>query len=465
MDFNRTDDTISAIATPIGEGGIGIIKISGADASTIANRLFRPRKPARRLKSHQLYHGWIVDPDSREVVDEVLLSYMASPHTYTREDVVEINCHSGFMVLSQILELVLQSGARLADPGEFTRRAFLNGRIDLSQAEAVLEVIHSKSQQSLKLAGRQLRGDFRDRILAWRGQLLQLQTEIEAFIDFSDDLDEDVSEPSFSLHSLEEELINPLKETLESHESGRILREGFTLVLVGKPNVGKSSLLNVLLGKNRAIVTHLPGTTRDVIEDSFLLSGILVKILDTAGIRLKPDTIESIGIERTVASVAEADAVLWLIDQSRLLSDEDDRVFQTISGRRYIIVLNKSDLSAVVSAEEVKRRYDSTAPVLQLSVFDQAQIDKLRDYLTDSFLRCPLEMNGSALIPNLRHKACFEQALGSLLRARELVAEGSYNELISLEFHSARKSLDLVLGLEADEDLLDSIFLNFCIGK
>lgn len=465
MDFNLNHDTISAIATPLGEGGIGIIKISGPDASTIASRLFRPRKFAHPLKSHQLYHGWIVDPDSQEVVDEVLLSFMASPHTYTREDLVEINCHSGFMVLNQILELVLRSGARLAEPGEFTRRAFLSGRIDLSQAEAVLDVIHSRSQQSLTLAGRHLRGDFRDRILGWRDQLFQLQAEIEAFIDFSDDLDEDANESSFLLHSLEEELINPLEQMLKSYESGRILREGLTLVLVGKPNVGKSSLLNVLLGKNRAIVTHLPGTTRDVIEDSFLLSGVLIKILDTAGIRLKPDTIESMGIERTLASVAEADAVLWLIDQSQPLSDEDDRVFQTISGRRYIILLNKSDLPSVVSVDEVKRRYDSTAPVLKLSVFDPVHVEKLREYLTNTFLRRPLEINRSAMIPNLRHKACFEQALASLLRARELVEDGSYTELVSLEIHSARKNLDTVLGLEADEGLLDSIFSNFCIGK
>lgn len=465
MDFNFNDDTISAIATPIGEGGIGIIKISGLDASKIANRLFRPLKFARPLKSHQLYHGWIVDPDSQEVVDEVLLSYMAAPYTYTREDVVEINCHSGFMVLNQILELVLQSGARLAEPGEFTRRAFLSGRIDLSQAEAVLDVIHSRSQQSLTLAGRHLTGEFRDRILAWRNQLFDLQAALEAFIDFSDDLDENVDESATLLSSLEKESINPLKQMLKSYESGRILREGLTLVLVGKPNVGKSSLLNVLLGKNRAIVTHLPGTTRDVIEDSFLLSGVLVKILDTAGIRLKPDTIEAIGIERTLASVAEADVILWLIDQSQPLSDEDDRVFQTISGRRYCTLLNKSDLPSIVSVDEVKRRYGSTAPVLNLSVFDLAHIEILRDYLTDTFLRSPLEMNRSALIPNLRHKERFEQALASLLRARELVEEGSYTELISLEIHSARKHLDTVLGLEGDEDLLDSIFSNFCIGK
>jgi tRNA modification GTPase len=398
-------------------------------------------------------------------VDEVLLSYMAGPHTYTREDVVEINCHSGFMVLSQILELVLRNGARLAEPGEFTRRAFLSGRIDLSQAEAVLDVIHSRSQQSLKLAGLQLRGDFRNRVLEWREQLLRLQTVLEAFIDFGDDLDEDASESSFSLHLLEEELISPLQHMIDTYESGRILREGFTLVLVGKPNVGKSSLLNVLLGKDRAIVTHLPGTTRDVIEDSFLLSGVLVKILDTAGIRLEPDAIESIGIERTLASIGEADAVLWLIDQSRQLTDDDDKIFRTISELRHIIILNKSDLSRVVSADTVKRRYGSTSPVLNLSVFDPVQIDKLREFLADTFLRRPLERNRSALIPNLRHKVCFEEALASLQRARELLVESSYSELVSLEFHSARRSLGSVLGLEADEDLLDSIFSNFCIGK
>jgi tRNA modification GTPase len=464
MDSILFEDTICAIATPIGEGGIGIIKISGPEAQEIAAKLFRPYTSSDSFESHRLQYGTIRDPNSQEVVDEVLLSFMAGPHTYTRENVVEINCHGGYLVLSRVLELALQGGCRLAEPGEFTRRAFLNGRIDLSQAEAVLDIIHSRSEQSLLMANRHLRGDFRERIAAWRDQLFRLHTEVEACIDFSDDLEEDPS-LSQSLALGLEEVIVPLEQALAGYDRGRILREGLTLVLVGKPNVGKSSLLNALLGKDRAIVTPIPGTTRDIIEDSFLLSGVLVKILDTAGIRLKPDGIESIGIERTLASVVEADVVLWLIDQSQPLTEEDDRVYTAVSSQRYVVLLNKSDLPPVVPVEEVTKRYNLDKPAFSLSVFNSADIDKLRTQLTDTFLKRPLQMSPSAIVPNLRQKGCFEQAIASLHRAKTLVEESSYTELVSLELHSARRYLDLVLGIEADDDLLDSIFSQFCIGK
>jgi len=465
MDFKLNQDTISAIATPIGQGGIGIVKISGPAALVIAETIFRPRKPVHSFETHKLYHGWIVEPETQEVIDEVLLSYMANPHTYTREDLVEINCHSGFMVLNRIMELVLHSGSRLAEPGEFTRRAFLNGRIDLSQAEAVTDIIHSKSQQSLLAAGRHLRGDFRDRIIVLRDQLFQLQTEIEAFIDFSDDLDEETIERPLAHLRLDESLIHPLSQILACYESGRILREGLTLVLVGKPNVGKSSLLNVLLGKDRAIVTSIPGTTRDVIEDSFLLSGVLVRILDTAGIRLQPDSIESMGIERTLSSVVEADVILWLIDQSQPLSQEDDQVFKAVSSRQYLALLNKSDLPPVVTIDDIKNRYDRNATVLTMSVFNHFDIERLRTLLQDDFLGQPLEVDRSAMIPNLRQKECLEKSLMALHRAKELLESGSYTELVSLEIQAAKKQLNSVLGLEADQDLLDSIFSQFCIGK
>lgn len=465
MDFELNQDTISAIATPIGQGGIGIVKISGPAALTIAGKIFRPRKSIHSFETHKLYHGWIVEPATQEIIDEVLLSYMAGPHTYTREDLVEINCHSGFMVLNRIMELALQSGSRLAEPGEFTRRAFLNGRIDLSQAEAVVDIIHSKSQQSLLAAGRHLKGDFRDKISGLRDQLFQLQTEIEALIDFSDDLDEENIESPLAHLRLDESLINPLSQILASYESGRILREGLTLVLVGKPNVGKSSLLNVLLGRDRAIVTTIPGTTRDVIEDSFLLSGVLVRILDTAGIRLQPDSIESIGIERTLISLDEADIVLWLIDQSQPLSEEDDHIFKRVSSKQYVVLLNKSDLPPVVTIDEIRNRYDQKAKTLAMSVFKQLDIDRLRTFLRDAFLRQPLEMNRSAMIPNLRQKGCLEQSLRALLRAKELLEAGSYNELVSLEIQVAKKQLNSLLGLDIDQDLLENIFSQFCIGK
>jgi tRNA modification GTPase len=417
------------------------------------------------LKSHRLYYGWIRNPATNLVVDEVLLSYMAAPHTYTREDVVEVNCHSGYAVLNRILEMVLQTGARLAEPGEFTRRAFLNGRIDLSQAEAVIELVRSRSEQSLLVANRILQGDLSQKIQSWREILLGLQAELEAAIDFCEDLEDEPADHLLMLQNLHEQVLRPLQEVVDHFEDGRILREGFTIVLVGRPNVGKSSLLNALLRKDRAIVTPFPGTTRDVIEDSFLLSGILVRVLDTAGIRHRPDGIESLGIERTFQSVEEADIVLWLVDGSQPLTEEDDAVFANVASKRYVVLVNKMDLPAKVSIQEVRKRFGESAPILGLSVLDSCQIKSLRDFLTETFLRNPLEMGHSLITPNLRQKECLEQALQALLRARGLLQAGSYGELASIELAVARRQLESILGWVRDDEVLDRIFSQFCIGK
>ncbi|MFZ2445954.1 MAG: tRNA uridine-5-carboxymethylaminomethyl(34) synthesis GTPase MnmE [Syntrophobacteraceae bacterium] len=469
MDFRLLQDTICAIATPVGEAGIGIIRLSGPEAPSLARRIFKSRNPEHKFIPHTLHYGWIKDPSTGELIDEVLLSYMAAPRTYTREDVVEINCHSGFAVLNRILELVLSCGARLAEPGEFTRRAFLNGRIDLSQAEAVIEIIRSRSEQGLLLANRHLRGDFRSIIETWRETLLLAQSRIEAFIDFSEDLPEEDEEEAPAYQSLLDELkrdvIDPLASVLRRYDEGRVLREGLTLVLVGKPNVGKSSMLNALLGKDRAIVTAAPGTTRDVIEDSFLLSGVQVRILDTAGIRNQPDEIESHGIERTLRSVSEADVVLWLIDNSRPLTSEDRKVYDAVGGSRYIVLLNKSDLAPAFPIEKVQDRFAGPAPILRISVKNASDIARLKTYLSETFVMRPIEHCRSEIVPNLRQKECLENARGALARAGELLISGSYGELVSLELQSARRQIEAILGWENDGDLLDRIFSRFCVGK
>lgn len=469
MDFRLLQDTICAIATPIGEAGIGLIKISGPETRSLARKIFQPRRSGQTLKSHTLHYGWIKDPASGELIDEVLLSYMAGPCTYTREDVAEINCHSGYAVLNRILKLVMASGARLAEPGEFTRRAFLNGRIDLSQAEAVIEIIRSRSEQGLLLANRNLRGDFRKIVESWRETLLLAQTRIEVFIDFAEDLPEEaeteVPEYLSLLHEVQRDVAEPLASVLSKYEEGRVLREGLTLVLVGKPNVGKSSMLNALLGKDRAIVTAAPGTTRDVIEDSFLLSGVQVRILDTAGIRNQPDEIESFGIERALRSVSEADVVLWLIDHSRPLTSEDRKVFEALHESRYIILLNKSDLPPAFPIETIHDRFSGPAPIFRLSVRNSSDIDRLKTYLTEAFIMRPIERCRSEIVPNIRQKECLENARDALGRAEELLTSGAYGELVSLEFHAARKQLEAILGWENDNELLDSIFSQFCIGK
>ena len=446
-----------------------MIKLSGPEALSIAKKIFRPKDPQKSLKSHTLHYGWIKDPVTGETLDEVLLCFMAAPRTYTCEDVVEINCHSGYAVLNRILGLAMSTGARPAQPGEFTRRAFLNGRIDLSQAEAVIEIIRSRSEQGILLANRHLRGELRQLVEKWHETLLQAQTRLEAFIDFSEDLEEEAEPEALANKSLLEEVLEgvarPLAAVLSKYEEGRVLREGITLVLVGKPNVGKSSMLNALLGKDRAIVTAAPGTTRDVIEDTFILGGVQVRVLDTAGIRSQPDEIESYGIEMTIRSIAEADVVLWLIDNSRPLTAEDEKVYESIGESRRIVLLNKSDLPPAFPIECVRQRFPGNGPFLGLSAKNPSHIERLKTYLAESFIMRPIENCKSEIVPNLRQKECLEKAMNAIVRAEELMSSNAYSELVSLELESARRQLAALLGRGNDAELLDRIFLQFCVGK
>ncbi|MDR3557382.1 MAG: tRNA uridine-5-carboxymethylaminomethyl(34) synthesis GTPase MnmE [Syntrophobacteraceae bacterium] len=469
MDLELLNDTICAIATPVGEAGIGLIRLSGPEALGIVRKIFRYKDPELPPRSHTLRYGWIVDPVSGELVDEVLLSYMSGPRTYTREDVVEINCHSGYAVLDRVLGLVMAAGARLAQPGEFTRRAFLSGRIDLSQAEAVIEMIRSRSEQGLLLANRHLRGDFKQLVEDWLEILAQAQSHLEALIDFSEDLaDEAGQEPSLYeslLENVVERVARPLRTARNRFEEGRVLRDGLTFVLVGKPNVGKSSMLNGFLGKDRAIVTAAPGTTRDVIEDSFLLGGVQVRLLDTAGIRGEPDEIESRGIEMTIRSLSQADVALWLIDHSRPLSAEDHRVYEAIGDKRCVVILNKSDLPPAFTAQTVQERFPGLGPAISLSVKNPSDIDQLKGRLAEAFISKPVDNCGSQIVPNIRQKECLDRAMDSLLKAEELLRSNAYGELISFEIESARKQLEAILGRSHDVELLDRIFLQFCVGK
>ena len=469
MDLELLTDTICAIATPIGEAGVGIVRLSGPEALNAARRVFRHKDPDLLLRSHTLHHGWIVDPFSGELIDEVLVSYMAAPRTYTREDVVEINCHGGFGVLNRVLGLVIAAGARLAQPGEFTRRAFLNGRIDLSQAEAVIEMIRSRSEQGLLLANRHLRGDLRKLVEDWLEILAQTQSHLEALIDFSEDLADEAGQEPTLYESLLENLVGgvsePLRATLSRFAEGRVLREGLTFVLAGKPNVGKSSLLNGLLGMDRAIVTAAPGTTRDVIEDTFLLGGVQVRVLDTAGIRGEPDEIESRGIEMTIRSLARADVTLWLIDHSRPLTGEDQRVYEAIGDNRCVVILNKRDLPPAFPVDSVRQRFPALDPPICLSADNPADIEDLKARLAEMFIRNPVKNCGSQIVPNIRQKDCLERALGSLLTAAELLRSKSYGELVSFEIESARRQLEAIVGRSHDIDLLDRIFSRFCVGK
>jgi tRNA modification GTPase len=467
--FAAFHDTICAVATPVGEGGIGILRISGPDSLAILKRLFRSLRHFEDYESHRLYHGWITDPESGEPLDEVLACWMAGPRTYTREDVVEINSHSGFGILSRLLHLVLASGARLAQPGEFTRRAFLSGRIDLSQAEAVIEIIRSRSEESLRLAGRQMAGELRWLVESWREKLLSFQARIEAFIDFSDDLDD--SEPAESQSLIEDirrQCLEPMMDLVRRYDEGRWLREGLTLVIAGKPNVGKSSLLNGLLGRERAIVTPIPGTTRDIIEDALILRGVTVRIQDTAGLRPGGDVIEAMGMAKTRECLASADGILWMLDVSRPLDDDDDAVHQSVTGRRLMVLLNKVDLPGCFTQEIVRQRYRLAAsvPVLALSALSAPDLDRLRSAAESALLDHPLVTpNASSLVPSLRHKGCLDAAASHLERAIVLLGEGGLGELVSLELGLARQALESILGIDGDDALLDRIFGDFCVGK
>jgi tRNA modification GTPase len=467
MDFSPPDDTICALATAIGEAGIGIVKVSGPEALTFVQPLFEPAGlgPAYTWQSHRLYYGWIRETAANRRLDEVLVSYMRGPRSYTGEDVVEINCHSGFAVLNQILELVLAQGARLAQPGEFTRRAFLNGRIDLTQAEAVADVIRSRSERSLEIAGRQLQGELKRQVEQWRLTGLDLQARIEATLDFADDLEDESEWRPLVVTALRHRLIPEIARLIEHYDEQRILRDGLALVLVGRPNVGKSSLLNALVGKQRAIVTPIPGTTRDIIEDSFLLAGIQVKILDTAGIRDKADQIELIGIDRAIESMDQADLVVWLIDRSEPLSAADDLIHQRLQGKPCLVVLNKSDLPAAIAPEDVANRYQPGFGLLQLSALDPNDAARLKEHLRSRLFEGAFAAAAQSFVPNLRQQQALAAASEALHRALALAETSDYAELVSSELQLCRQCFDDVLGITADPDLLERIFSQFCIGK
>ena len=457
------EDTICALATPVGEGGIGIIKISGPDALNIAKKLFRHDPPIDHFVSHRLYYGLIADPENDTVLDEVLLSYMQAPRTYTREDVVEINCHSGPIVYKRILELVMDAGARLAEPGEFTKRAFLNGRIDLTQAEAIIDLIKTRSDRGVELAAQHLRGKFHDKIEEWRSTLIDILARVEACIDFPEDMEEEL-ESEEVIESIRRGIIGPIQEALSNYDSGRILREGLKMVIVGKPNVGKSSLLNALLKEDRAIVSEIPGTTRDTIEESFSLKGIPIHIIDTAGLRAPGDKVEALGITRAKDRLAEADFVLFVIDRSVPLEKEDTEIFEEVKSKEGLIVLNKIDLPERTREEELREHFEKF-PVVPVSVRTEKGLDKLEEEIFERIIKARIDYDRSMLAPNLRHKKCLELAVEYLNNAIDLLRKDESPELIAFELKQALDKLSEIVGENVGEDILDHIFSQFCIGK
>ncbi len=459
---NGKRDTIAAIATPHGESGIGIVRISGPLAEKVAKKLFCPKKGPTRLKSHHLYYGEIVDPEKEKSLDEVLLTLMRKPKTYTREDVVEINCHGGYLVLKGVLELVLGQGVRLAQPGEFTKRAFLNGRIDLSQAEAVIDVIRAKTAKSLDIANKQLRGDLSHEIEGLRTGIVKCLAFVEALIDFPDEeieVNEDVIRGDLERGQ------GRVSELIKTYEEGRIYRDGVLVSIVGKTNVGKSSLLNILLRENRAIVTPIPGTTRDVIEGVVNLHDIPVRLVDTAGMRRASDPIEREGVRLAKGKVAEADMAILVIDGSRSLDKHDWEIIEEVRGKNKVAAVNKRDLPIRVSMEDIQRALPNTRAV-EISALKNRGIETLREAICSTLTGDGIGLDaGEVLIVNARHKQALEGSLQCLRRAKEGVEERIPLELIALELRSCLDYLGEIGGETTTEEVLECVFNQFCIGK
>jgi len=457
------EETIAAISTPFGESGIGIVRISGFLAESIARKLFKSKSDQPHFISHRFHYGELIEPESGNPVDEVLIVLMKSPKTYTREDIVEIHCHGGYFILQKVLEIVLREGARMALPGEFTKRAFLNGRIDLTQAEAVVDLIRAKTQTSLEIANQQLRGSLYREMTELRSRLVERLALIEAHIDFP----EEEIEP-IAFRELEEDLkktVCQMEEWIASYEEGKIFREGISCAIVGKTNVGKSSLLNVLLKEERAIVTPIPGTTRDVIEEVLNIYGIPVRLMDTAGLRKPADSIEQEGVRRAKERVVDSDFVLLMLDGSRALDDDDNEIFEEIKGKKKVIVLNKNDLSLKITTEEVKRFFPED-PIISTSALKNEGIDDLKKTIYTSLVHREVRATPEHLIvANIRHKTALIQVKDNLSNALKGLEEGTSLEFIAFEIRSALDAMGETVGETTTEEVLNRIFEQFCVGK
>ncbi len=458
--------TIAAIATPPGQGGIAIVRLSGADSLAILKKIFRPRRSGCPFQSHCLYYGWIVHPASGEAVDEVLAVLMRAPRTYTREDVVEIHCHGGPMVVREILALILTAGAVPAAAGEFTRRAFLGGRIDLTQAEAVVDMLTARTSAGLRLAAAQLGGDLHARLTTIREALLDIRALLEVAIDFPEEENDILDGPELRAR-LSRDAIAPLRALIAAADQGRIYQEGVAVVILGRPNVGKSSLLNALLREERAIVTATPGTTRDTIEEYIAIQGVPVRLVDTAGIRATSETVEELGIQRARDKAAEADLVLLLFDLSQPLAPEDQELYTAIAGQPVILVANKHDLWPDPSRlAELARAFPGETLVV-LSAKTLAGLADLEAAIFAKVTGAAAELPGQAhwCAPNARHRAALVKALACVEQANQGLAVAVAPDLLAVDVQEGLDWLAEIVGQTTTEDVLDRIFSRFCIGK
>ena len=457
-------DTIAAIATAMSNSGIGIIRVSGNESIEIVDHVFKNNKKEsslKKYKSHTIHYGFIYDED--RILDEVMVSVFISPHSFTTEDTVEINCHGGILVLQKILELLIRNGARLAEPGEFTKRAFLNGRIDLSEAEAVMDVISSQNEMALQSSVRQLQGSISNKIKELRSEIIY---EI-AFIESALDDPEHISLDGFTqrLENKIDFLSSSVDKLLSTAENGKMIREGIRTVIVGKPNAGKSSLLNLLAGEEKAIVTEIAGTTRDIIEENINMKGIHLHVIDTAGIRKSDDVVEQIGVEKAKKYTADADLVIYVLDSSVPLDQNDYDIMEMIREKKCIILFNKTDMESLVSFDDLRDKIDDSHIMIKISAKENTGIDDFERAVEKMFFRGAIFENNELMITNMRHKEALLEVKESLLQVKKSLDAGMPEDFYSIDLMSAYQSLGRIIGEEASEDLVNEIFSKFCMGK
>lgn len=462
----KLNDTIAAIATGMNQGGIGVIRVSGEKAISIVDSIFVPKKKGKEVSNLSTYtaaYGNIVEDKEKKdsVIDEVIVLVMKAPASYTKEDVVEIDCHGGMEIMKKILYLIIKKGGRIAEPGEFTKRAFLNGRIDLSQAESVMDLISAKNELAAKTALSQLKGSLKNKIMDLRNQLIH---EV-AFIESALDDPEHYSLDGFSekLDNLLLDMEKEINHLIQTADDGKMLKEGIKTVILGKPNAGKSSVLNVMMGKDRAIVTDVAGTTRDTLEEFISIRGIPLNIIDTAGIRKTDDIVEKIGVDKSLKEIEDADLILYIIDSSIKLDENDEKIIQMIKDKKVIILRNKSDLENIITEDDIKNRLDK--PVISISAKNKDGFDEFYDLLNQEFFHGNINYNDEIYITNMRHKDALYDALSSIKMVRQSIEDDMPEDFLSIDMMAAYERLGYIIGESVEDDLVDTIFREFCMGK
>ncbi|CAC6713160.1 tRNA uridine-5-carboxymethylaminomethyl(34) synthesis GTPase MnmE [Staphylococcus aureus] len=456
-------DTITSISTPMGEGAIGIVRLSGPQAVEIADKLYKGKHLLNDVPSHTINYGHIIDPESKEVIEEVMVSVLRAPKTFTREDIIEINCHGGILTINRVLELTMTYGARMAEPGEFTKRAFLNGRIDLSQAEAVMDFIRSKTDRASKVAMNQIEGRLSDLIKKQRQSILEILAQVEVNIDYPEYDDVEDATTEFLLEQ-SKEIKQEINRLLDTGAQGKIMREGLSTVIVGKPNVGKSSMLNNLIQDNKAIVTEVAGTTRDVLEEYVNVRGVPLRLVDTAGIRETEDIVEKIGVERSRKALSQADLILFVLNNNEALTQEDYTLYEVVKNEDVIVIVNKMDLEQNIDINEVKDMIGDT-PLIQTSMLKQEGIDELEIQIRDLFFGGEIQNQDMTYVSNSRHISLLKQARQTIQDAIDAAESGVPMDMVQIDLTRTWEILGEIIGETASDELIDQLFSQFCLGK